>query len=349
MNRSKSNGIGPDGADSVWQKKPRKPLSEENKPGRYDLRNKINDLTGRDWLLLTRSFWFTEPTADDRAALKHPAPFLIADVERLIKLFTKRRMTVLDPFAGSGTTLVAASNLDRKAIGLDINREYRRLALERLRDKKKKDFKFLVGDAGRLLSGLPQVDYVVTSPPYHNILRNSSKGIRHRNGRAYRMSARDGVTYYTEHPNDLGNLPDYHAFISALEAIMRKCWMKLKRGRYCSVILSDFTVDKTEMCVQADVIGVMQRAGFEFCGTTVLLQPVKPLYPFGYPYAYKINHHHQNIMNFRKPALCASAGRQTIAADSAKVGRRITRKRARINSVLRRTNYLKSHQRSAAR
>jgi hypothetical protein len=32
-----------------------------------------------------------------------------------------------------------------------------------------------------------------------------------------------------------------------------------------------------------------------------LLQPVKPLYPFGYPYAYKINHHHQNMISFRRP------------------------------------------------
>jgi hypothetical protein len=50
-----------------------------------------------------------------------------------------------------------------------------------------------------------------------------------------------------------------------------------------------------------DVVRVMQEIGFIFCGTTVLLQTVKPLYPFGYPYAYKINHHHQNIMNFMRP------------------------------------------------
>ena len=40
--------------------------------------------------------------------------------------------------------------------------------------------------------------------------------------------------------------------------------------------------------------------GFDFVGTTVLLQETKPLYPFGYPYSYVINHHHQNIINFRK-------------------------------------------------
>jgi DNA modification methylase len=301
MRSAKLNGASPDGSTSVWQRKPRKPLTEENKPGRYDPRNKINDLTGRDWLLLTRSFWFTEPTVEDKAALKHPAPFLIADVERLIKLFTKRGMTVLDPFAGSGTALVAATNLGRKGIGLDINRAYRKLAIERLTGKRKNSFQYLVGDAARLLSTLRRVDYIVTSPPYHNILRNPSKGTRYRNGKAYRMSARDGISYYTDHPNDLGNLPDYRAFLNALEDIMQKCWLKLRKGRYCSVILSDFTVDKNEMCVQADVVSVMRRVGFEFCGTTVLLQPVKPLFPFGYPFAYKINHHHQNIMTFRKP------------------------------------------------
>jgi len=44
----------------------------------------------------------------------------------------------------------------------------------------------------------------------------------------------------------------------------------------------------------------MEGIGYEFVGTTVLLQDNKPLYPFGYPFAYKINHHHQNIINFRK-------------------------------------------------
>lgn len=88
------------------RRKPRKPLSEEGKPGRLDPRNKLNDLTGKDWLLLTRSYWETEPSIEDKTAYSHPAPFMVRDVERLIKLFTKRGMTVLDPFVGSGTTVL---------------------------------------------------------------------------------------------------------------------------------------------------------------------------------------------------------------------------------------------------
>jgi DNA modification methylase len=283
------------------KKRPRKPIEEQGKPGRYDPRNSLNDLTGKEWLLLTASFWFSEPTAEDKVAFAHPAPFMVRDIEKLISMFTKRGGTVLDPFVGSGTTLFAANKLGRHAIGIDLNAEYKKVATARLGGAGFKDFKYIVGDANKKLKDIEAVDYIVTSPPYHNILRNSSKGTRHETGKSYRMAARDGVEYYTELPNDLGNFDEYPNFIAALQVVMSKAFSKLKSGGYCSMIMSDFTVNKVEVCVQADVVRLLQELGFVFCGTTVLLQTVKPLFPFGYPYAYKVNHHHQNIMNFMKP------------------------------------------------
>lgn len=284
-----------------FKKRPRKPLSEEGKPGRYDHRNVVNDLTGKDWLLLSASFWFSEPTVEDKLAYAHPAPFMVRDIEKLVSLFTKKGMTVLDPFVGSGTTLFAANKLRRRAVGIDLNSEYKKIATKRLRTKGFSDYQYIVGDASKKIEDIDCVDYIVTSPPYHNILRNRSKGTRHNNGKQYRMGAREGLQYYTDHKNDLGNFDDYSDFISSLKEIMSKAYMKLRDGKYCSIIISDFTVNKVEVCVQADVVRIMREIGFSFCGTTVLLQTVKPLFPFGYPYAYKINHHHQNIMNFMKP------------------------------------------------
>ena len=81
---------------------------------------------------------------------------------------------------------------------------------------------------------------------------------------------------------------------------MRDAYKCLKNKKYCSIVISDFTVDKKEVCVQGDIVKIMNEIGFEFVGTIVLLQDNKPLYPFGYPYAFKINHMHQNIINFRK-------------------------------------------------
>jgi len=285
---------------TLMMKNPRKPKSEENNPGKYDKRNKLNDLTGRDWLLLSGSYWKSQGCKDDKEAYEHPAPFLIKDIEKLIKLFTKKGMTVLDPFVGSGTAILAACKLDRSAIGIDINLNYKKLANERIAAKGYNKYDYIVGDALDILDEIDDIDYVVTSPPYHNILQNNGKGIRHHNGKSYRMGAREGLDYYTNEKNDLGNFDDYEDFIHSLNDIMIKIFLKLNKGKYCTLIMSDFTVNKKEKCVQADIVPMMENIGFEFCGTVVLFQPVKPLFPFGYPYAYKINHQHHNIMNFRK-------------------------------------------------
>jgi len=62
----------------------------------------------------------------------HSAPFPIALPEFFIKLFSKEQDTILDPFLGSGTTLLAALSLNRIGIGIEINPEYISLAQQRL-------------------------------------------------------------------------------------------------------------------------------------------------------------------------------------------------------------------------
>lgn len=271
---------------------------------KYDERNQLNDLTGKEWLKLTKSFFLSEKCSDDKDAYKHPAPFLIKDIEKMISFFTKKGMTVLDPFMGSGTTAIAAYNLQRKSIGIDLSEDYKKLAMERFNKKQMqedKDFQYILGDSLEKLQDIEDVDYIITSPPYHNILKNDSKGLRKdASAKGYRSGSRLGVDYYSDDERDLGNQDTYQDFLALLKKIMKKCYVKLKDKKYCSIIISDFTVDKKEICVQSDIVKIMQDIGFDFVGTIVLLQDNKPLYPFGYPYAFKINHMHQNIINFRK-------------------------------------------------
>ena len=263
--------------------------------GIYDKRNKINDLTGKEWLQLSKSVWVSERSSEDKEAFKHPAPFLITDIRKLVKLFTKKNMVVLDPFAGSGTTLIASSMEGRKSIGIDLNKRYIKLAKSRLRKLKLNHYETVIGNSLTQIPKLETIDYCVTSPPYHNILKNNGMGIR-----ADGSQKRQGVEYYSEDTRDVGNQKDYDHFLLLFGKIMDKVYQKLRDKRYCSIIISDFTVNKKETDAHSDIIRVMKNIGFEFSGAIALVQNSKPLYPFGYPYAFKINHHHQYILNFRK-------------------------------------------------
>ncbi len=269
----------------------------KNEEGIYDKRNKINNLTGKEWLKLTKSVWTSKRSAIDKDAFEHPAPFLLEDVRKLVRFFTKSDDTVADIFMGSGTSVIAACLEGRFGLGIDLNRKYCSLARRRLKKLKiaKTKFEIIQGDALEKLKKIKSIDYCVTSPPYHNILQNKGEGVRHDGSQK-----RQGVEFYSEKTNDVGNQKTYQGFLKAVEKIMSLVHKKLKDKKYCSIIISDFTVNKKEKNVHGDIIVLMQKIGFEFSGTTILVQDSKPLYPFGYPYAYKINHHHQYILNFRK-------------------------------------------------
>ena len=271
------------------------------KKSSVDKRNKLNNLNGKDWIKSTKSYWISEKCVDDKIALKHPAPFMVKDIIKLVSFFTKKKQIVLDPFNGTGTTLLACCRTGRKGIGIDLNKNYNDLAKKRLQDQPNyKDQKIIFGNSLNKIKNIEgEINYCVTSPPYHNILRNKGNGIRDVKDN-YRKGARTGVEYYSENKNDLGNQKSYQNFLDLFEKIMSEVFLKLKNRSYTSIVISDFTVNKKEKNVQGDVVNLMQNIGFDFVGTTVLLQETKPLYPFGYPYSYVINHHHQNIINFRK-------------------------------------------------
>jgi len=259
-------------------------------------------LSGREWLLLTKSIWISEKNGDDKFAFQHPAPFLINDIRKLIRFFTKENMVVLDPFCGSGTTLVASARENRKGIGIDLNKKYCQMSRKRLQDLKlRKNQQIICGDSLKKVSEIKgKIDYCVTSPPYHNILRHNGGGLRDSKDKDVRNGSRLGVEYYSNDKRDLGNQAQYKDFLRLLKEVMTEVYKKLREKKYCSIIISDFTVNKKETNASGDVIRLMQDIGFGFEGAVVLVQDNKPLYPFGYPYAYKMNHHHQYILNFKK-------------------------------------------------
>jgi DNA modification methylase len=81
-----------------------------------------NTLMTDDFLSLTLDIW-SMPTESARR-VGHPAPFPVELPEQLIRLYTYKNDLILDPFMGSGSTLVAAARLDRRYIGYDLDSSY---------------------------------------------------------------------------------------------------------------------------------------------------------------------------------------------------------------------------------
>ncbi len=97
--------------------------------------SKISDISKEEFMEWTNGVWTF--SGESKKRVGHPAPFPIELPRRCIKLFSFVNDTVLDPFVGSGTTLLAANSLNRKGIGVDIDKEYCNLAIKRLRKEAK--------------------------------------------------------------------------------------------------------------------------------------------------------------------------------------------------------------------
>jgi DNA modification methylase len=93
----------------------------------------INCLEAKEWLKNQLGVWqFTYEKRDIRDKNLHPATFPIALSKKVIQLFTHEGELILDPFVGSGTTLVAANDCNRNAVGFDLQVKYVELSNSRL-------------------------------------------------------------------------------------------------------------------------------------------------------------------------------------------------------------------------
>ncbi len=94
------------------------------------IKNGESDIKREEFVEWTNGLW-TFP-GESKKKVGHPAPFPVELPKRCIKLFSFVGDTVLDPFLGSGSTLIACALLDRKGIGVEIDKNYCKLAKNRL-------------------------------------------------------------------------------------------------------------------------------------------------------------------------------------------------------------------------
>ena len=274
---------------------------------KVDPRNSLNDLNAIEWIPETVSVWNQKGLGanhpDAAIERQHPAPFSFTDVSRLIRFFTKRGGVVLDPFVGVGSTLKACALHGRKGIGIELSPHFASLTRQRLSTEIRDMFstvdeqKVLEGDAREILPGLPDesVDFVVTSPPYWSILKKEDHKVRQE------RLANGLATDYGDDFRDLARIEDYDKFVNELTSIFMESKRIVKPGKYMAIIVSDFRDKSHYMMFHADLARSLEGIGLEMRGLKVLYQRHKKVYPYGYPFSYVPNIHHQYILILQKP------------------------------------------------
>lgn len=235
----------------------------------------------------------------DKIGLKHPAPFSYNDIEEMCKIENIKNSTILDPFLGIGSTILGTYKNNNYNIGIELNKQYvdltdDRFELLKLTDELAGKYEIINGNSLKEVKKLQNnIDVVITSPPYFNILKNKNKGIRHD-----KTQTRQGVEFYSESSEDIGNLDNYDSYLATMKKLFKDIKKKLKIQAKVYIVISDFTVDKKEKDVHSDFIKLMNEDGYYYTGTSYIIQNQKSIYPFGYPYKIVLNHIFQYIMCF---------------------------------------------------
>lgn len=259
---------------------------------------RANDLDGRAWTRYSISVWRDIKKSPEERALKHPAMFPSELVERLILCFTRSDETVvLDPFCGSGSTLVAAQKMGRTGIGFELSEDYARLARSRLSQRSllsaDNEHRIHAKDARRLSEdvGPESVDLVVTSPPYWNILNQK------------RSADYKEIRNYGNYDGDLGNIASYEEFILELTKIWRQVHGVLKKGKYFVVNVMDLRKGPSFIPFHMDITRSVADCGFIFDDTIIWDRSgdYNNLRALGYPAVFRINKVHEFLLVFRKP------------------------------------------------
>ncbi|MHA1268935.1 MAG: DNA methyltransferase [Candidatus Helarchaeota archaeon] len=256
--------------------------------GRYYIYNKLNELTGKEWIKFTKSWFILRPKRRNNFQAQHPAKFPEELVERYITFFTKKGDKVMDPMCGIGTVNYVCSLLGRQDFGIEIEEKYINIC-----KKINPGANVIHGDCREVLrtAQIPTVDYIITSPPYWNSLENSS--IRQKNREKLGLD-----TNYGNNPKNLGNITKYKEFVSELINIYKLVKEKLKYKGYLTIVVNN-VYKNGEVYPLAFDLAIQLREIYKLKDEQIWCQDDKPLIPLGVNHAYVGNRSHIYLLHFR--------------------------------------------------
>jgi len=261
---------------------------------------RANDLDGKEWTRASISVWSDIRRTPDELALKHPAMFPTELVKRLTRCFTRDTdRVILDPFCGSGSSLVAAHELAGRGVGFEVSAEYVALTHRRMEGAGAApgDYELHQTDSARVTELLrpDSVDFCVTSPPYWDILSRR------------RTADYKDVRDYAGSDDDVSRIGDYGEFIERLAGVFDGVYTVLKPGRYCVINVMDLRKKSQFYPLHSDLANRLSDPprGGRFIYDDLIVWDRRADYnnlrPLGYPAVFRINKVHEFLLILRKP------------------------------------------------
>jgi len=190
---------------------------------------KYNDIDMSKWKeyndIKTDSLWIIEKRDNSGAHSGHYHGNFIPQIpHQLFSRYTKKGDWILDPFMGSGTSLIEAQRMGRNSIGIELQADVAKEAYSRILTEKKESTKtqVIIADSqtcciDNILKSLKidKIQFVIMHPPYWDIIK------------------------FSDNPNDLSNCTSLDAFLSSFRKIIDNTTFFLEKNRYCAVVIGD--------------------------------------------------------------------------------------------------------------
>jgi DNA modification methylase len=271
----------------------------------------FNGLTPSQWALCSKNVWNDLSSPRNKYQLEHGAVFPVKLAERLLQMYSKEGDWVFDPFLGIGTTLIAAQNLKRNGVGIELNPRFAEIARQWLKNDCNlfsQDYEFnVINDDCRNLQWHVRensIQVTVTSPPYANFIRKSVED-RQKTHKTSVIAFENNSTVkpYSDDTRDFGNLP-YQKFLDEIKLILQHNFAVTKFGGYSAWVVKDYRDTKNGIPYvpfHSDLARVGEEVGFKFHDLVVWDQTgQRRLVLLGYPSVFYTNQNCSFIVVFRK-------------------------------------------------
>ncbi|MFY0671820.1 MAG: site-specific DNA-methyltransferase [Bacteroidia bacterium] len=238
------------------------------------------------------------PPRRNKNEILHPAKYPETLIGQFVSHFSKKGDNIFDPMSGTGSSQLAALQMGRNAYGTELSPFFHKIAVERcsgdlfLTDSV---CRIELEDAKNVASlNFPEIDYLITSPPYWDML--NMKGAEYQ----ARRKEKGLQLNYSDHESDLGNVEDYNQFLDDLVEVYKQCNKIMKKGAHATIIVKNIKKKGSNYPFAWDLSEKLCEMGWKLLPEFFWCQDDINLAPYGYGNTWVSNTFHQYCLNFKK-------------------------------------------------